>query len=193
MTRWAKVEKGDVVELKGRDYEVVKIKAAGKKAKVKVRGKGGEFTAEVKLTDKVKRVPDPLYDEDGRMRRWAKPSEVKHAPKVAPGDPAQTKPPKKPSGDPWETRRDKVERRLEEMLGAHLVGESTDESKGYYVPPVDVSTIASHVALFHNIDPSQYGVDDLFELHGLEHAQAEDQSVTLHVNHWHTETRPKKQ
>lgn len=194
MSKWSKVSKGDGVELKGKVYEVVKIKHKGKRAKVTVRGAGGEFSAEVLLADKVKVVDaDPLYDDEGRMRRWARPSEVHNAAKVAPGDPTITKPPKgkaERSGDEWETRRDKVERRLGEMLEAKLIGEADDENAGYYVPPVDITTIASHMALFHNVDTSQYGVDDLLELHGHEHHEAENLGTTLAVNHWHTKDRP---
>lgn len=191
MAKWSKVSKGDRVELRGREYEVVKIKPKGEHAKVTVRGGGSVFESKVRLADKVTIVADPLHGKDGAQRRWAKPREVKNnEPKgLPPGDPSVRKPPAKPSGDPWETRRDKVERRLDDLLGARLVGESTDESSGYYVPPVDVSTVAAHLVLFHGTDVSAFGVDDMLELHDNEHASAL-KGHALKVNHWHTETRP---
>lgn len=196
MTTWAKVKPGERVELKGKPYVVAKIKAKGKRAKVTVVGAAGRFTSEVKLKDEVKRVKrGKLYDRDGRMQRWAEPDEVKHAARVAgqglpdAGDPAVTEPPRKKFGNPWETPRDKVERKLTELMGARLVGEADDETSGWYVPPVDVTTIAGHLALFHGTDTSSYGIDDMRELHELEHQQALS-GVALHVNHWHTEERP---
>lgn len=191
VAKWSKVSKGDRVELRGREYEVVKIKAKGSSAKVTVRGAGSVFESKVQLLDRVKIITVPLLDKRGAQQRWAKPGEVKiDEPEGLPvGDSTITKPPGKPSGDPWETHRDKVERRLDSLLGAHLVGESTGEDAGYYVPPVDISTVAAHVALFHGVDPSEYGVDDMLELHGHEHESAL-KGRALKVNHWHSETRP---
>jgi hypothetical protein len=191
MAKWSKVRKGDFVELRGRGYEVLKIKTKGKSAKVTVRGAGSVFESKVALDDKVTVVPNPLHGKDGAQRRWAHEREAKHLrePALKPGNPKVTKPPGKLSDDPWDSRRDKVERRLDEILGARLTGESTDEDAGYYVPPVDVSTIAAHLALFHGTDVSEYGVDDMLELHSNEHAAALSGNP-LKVNHWHTETRP---
>lgn len=189
MPKWSKVTAGDYVELRDRKYEVLKIKPKGTSAKVTVRGGGSVFESKVTLTDKVKVVTEPLRDKSGQMQRWAKPSEDKSKGGLPTGDPAITKPPSKRIGEAWETPRDKVERKLDRILGAHLVGQADDEGSGYYVPPVDISTVAAHVALFHGVDPSEYGVDDLLELHDNEHAQAL-KGIALKVNHWHTETRP---
>lgn len=195
MAKWSKVSKGDRVELRGREYEVVKIKAKGSSAKVTVRGAGSVFEAKVSLDDKVTIVKarDKRHDADG----WYVPTKAERKAERAAlpaGDPTVTKPPAPPSGDPWETRRDKVERRLDDILGAHLVGESTDESAGYYVPPVDVSTIMAHWVLFHGGQPSDYeGEADTLEHHEHEHAarlKHPGDYAPLKVNHWHTETRP---
>src|SRR5690606_23288779 len=149
MAKWRKVVKGDRVELRGREFEVVKIKPKGKALKVTVRGGGSVFESKVDPDAKVTIVADPLHEKSGAMRRWAKPTEAPKREPIPAGDPSVTRPPGKASGDPWETRRDEVERRLDELLGARLVGEATDESAGYYVPPVDVSTVTSHLVLFH--------------------------------------------
>lgn len=189
MPKWSKVTAGDYVELRDRKYEVLKIKPKGTSAKVTVRGGGAVFESKVALADKVTVVTEPLRDKSGQMQRWAKPSEDKSKSGLPAGDPAAVKPPRKAIGEAWETPRDKVERKLDRILGAHLVGQADDEGSGYYVPPVDGSTVAAHVALFHGVDPSEYGVDDLLELHDNQHAQALA-GIALTVNHWHTETRP---
>lgn len=194
MAKWSKVVKGDRIELRGKTFDVVKIKAKGKSAKVTVRGNGSVFESKVALADKVKIVTAPLRDKAGTQTRWAKPSEVTvKAPKepkgLGKGNPKATKPPADPSGDPWETKRDKVERKLDDLLSARLVGETKNEAEGYYVPPADEQTVAAHLALFHGIDPSEYAASTWLALHDAEHAGAlKGQALT--VNHWHTETRP---
>lgn len=187
MPKWSKVKKGDRVEVKGRDYEVVKIKPKGSKVKVALKGRGGTvFEGVMQADDKVKLAP--LRDQKGAQKRWATDTEVKRG--LPAGNPKATKPPAKAIGDPWETPRDKVERRLADILGAHLVGEATDEDAGYYVPPVDVATIGAHLALFHGVtELAEYGVDDMLELHDNQHASAL-KGVPLTVNHWHTKVRP---
>lgn len=190
---WADVNAGMRVELKGREYVVTKIKPKGKRAVVVVVGGGGRFESEVKVKDAVKIIkaakPDKskLRSSTGQMNRWA--TEKEHARAVPQGDAGQTTPPRPAMGEAWETPVDKVERKLAKVLGAHLVGEATDESSGYYVPPVDVTTIAAHLALFHGTDVSAYGIDDLVELHRNEHESALA-GQALHVNHWHTKERP---
>ncbi len=191
--KWSKVEAGQHVELKGRTFEVVKIKLKGGTAKVTVKGGGGTFESKVNGSDKVKLAadPHPLKDKSGRQQRWAKPAEVKNA-GLEQGDTTQVEPPHKAKGDPWETRKDKVERRLDELLGAHLVAETDDASAGWYVPPVDISTVAAHVALFHDLDPSNYySAVDLLAAHEVEHDGIDNgNGHLLKVNHWHTEVRP---
>lgn len=188
MPRWSKVKRGDAVVLKGATFEVVKIKAKGKHAKVTVRGAAGTFESKVPLDGKVERAP--LYDGNGAMTRWAGKGEVKRRDPIPAGNPKVTKPPAKPSGDPWETSRDKTERLLERALGAVLIGEATDEGAGYYVPLPDVSNIAGHLLTFHGADPSAYGDEGaMLADHAAMHAEAAGGSP-LKVNHWHTKTRP---
>lgn len=193
MAKWSKVEAGDNVELKGRVFEVVKIKVKGEHAKVTVRGAGSVFESKVLLADKVKVVTPPLHDKSGAQARWAKPKEntMREPAGLEAGNPAVTKPPVNANGDPWETRRDKVERRLDDLLGAKLVGETNDASAGYYVPPVDITIVAAHLALFHGVKVGDYGIDDMLELHQTEHRNALMAGAPgLAVNHWHTEVRP---
>lgn len=193
MSTWGDVSKGDTVVLRGRPYRVEKIKASGKRARVTVTANGGAFTSDVRLKDDVE--IRPLRDERGAQTRWAKKHEVDaEIGPVPKGDPEATSPPRKPSADSWESRRDRVERRLEEVLGAHLVGEATGESVGYYVPPVDVTTVAAHWMIFHHGDEwVEAAPADLLSMHWVEHLAVEaggDDGKGLKVNHWHTETRP---
>jgi hypothetical protein len=194
--KWSKVGKGDRVQLRGREYEVVKIKPKGKRAKVTVRGGGSVFESTVALSDKVTivKAADKRRDADG----WYKPTKAQRAAEpgrsLPPGDPSVTTPPLHAVGSPWESRRDKVEERLERVLGAVLVGEATDESAGYYVPPVDVTTVDAHLVLFHGWQPSDWDEDtDRVKAHEAEHADRlgnPEGYTPLPVNHWHTERRP---
>lgn len=200
-TRWSDVKKGDVVELNGRDWRVVKIKAGKKKAEVMVEHKGRYGSSKVKLADRVTIAKKgdgtkrgPLTDASGTAQRWATKKEAAEVGVGLPvGDSTVTKPPKKPSADPWERPADRIEKKLDELLSARLVGASTDESKGYYVPPIDVTTVAAHLALFHGGIPERLheeGEGAMLKAHDAQHAEAL-KGAPLAVNHWHTETRPK--
>lgn len=170
-TTWADVKKGSVVELSGREYRVVKIKPKGKKAAVMVETKGRYAESKVKLSDRVVIVKKgdgtkrgPLYDESGTARH----------------------------GDPWERPVDRIERKLDELLSARLVGISTDENAGYYVPPVDASTVAAHLALFHGGIPEACDDDEtkMLAAHDAQHAAALKGEGVLQTNHWHVSKRP---
>ena len=199
-TTWAKIEKGATVELNGRPYLVEKIKPGKKTAEVKLSHKGRASKGEVRLKDPVvmstasptsKR--GPLHDERGTMQRWATKSELKEAMGrgLPPGDHTKTKPPEKPKGDLWETPVGRVERKLDQILGARLVGVSTDENVGYYVPPVDSSTVAAHLALFHGGIPEHMDNEgSMLIMHAAQHAAALKGEGVLQTNHWHTEKRP---
>ena len=189
---WSDIVKGDHVELNGKVWLVAKIKVGGKRAKVTVERGSMRRSAEVKARDavvKVKPEAAPLRTAGNAQARWATKAESAERQGLPPGDASVTKPPAKPSGDPWETPRDRVERKLDAILGAVLVAEGGPE--GYYVPPVDVTTIASHLALMHpNIyDPAK---DEATMLagHEHEHKAAREGRLKLDVNHWHTKSRP---
>ncbi len=201
-TTWADVKKHDVVELAGREYRVVKIKPKGKKAAVMVETKGRYAESKVKLSERVVIVKKgdgtkrgPLHDETSAQRRWATKRELEDSlgKGLPAGDPSVTKPPTKAkSGDPWETQADRIEKTLGDLLSARLVGVATDEDAGYYVPPVNVTTVASHLALFHGGIPEACADDEkkMLAVHEVQHAEAL-RGMALAVNHWHTPTRPK--
>ena len=196
-TTWAKIEKGATVELNGRPYLVEKIKRDGKRATIKISHKGRASKGEVRLKDPVvlstasptsKR--GPLHDAAGTMQRWA--TKAEHRETLPAGDPAVTTPPEKPKGDLWETPVGRVERKLDALLGARLVGVATDEGVGYYCPPVDSSTIAAHLVLFHGGIPEACKDSEakMLEAHSTEHAAALKGQAALSSNHWHSEKRP---
>jgi hypothetical protein len=187
---WRDVEKGDVVELGGRFLTVTKAKAKKHdRIAVTVIDKLGEFSSVVGAGDKVKvEPPAPLHTPDGRQNRWAKEAESDRADEVRrsslpKGDTSITKRPAKPAGGPWDAPKGKAEKALEDILGAHLVGEATDENAGYYVPPVDEQTVATHSLIFHG---HVLEVQD----HAIEHIDITKGRVAPLVNHWHTEKRP---
>lgn len=197
---WANVAKGDLVELGGREWTVARIKPKGKKAKVVVEHRGREAESVVKLSDRVvlvKPKKGPLHEKvtptSSAQARWAKKSEAAlPEPRGLPrGDASVTKPPAKPRGDVWDRPADRIEKKLDDLLSARLVGESTDESAGYYVPPVSVATVAAHLALFHGGIPDAAESDEgrMLAAHTAQHA-AVNRGAPLAVNHWHTATRP---
>ena len=207
MYKWRDIVAGAIVDMGGKPFTVEKIKVKGKAVKVTVTSKAGTFTrelkgkAEVALYDvPVKATPPrssrppgpsravaeaevaggPLHDASGRQRRWAEPGEgvVLEAPAPAKG------------GD-WSAPKGKAEATVASLLGAFLVGESTDTASGWYVPPVDPSTIAGHLMLFHDLVPESVDWETLAQMHADQHARAlVHPFTTLFVNHWHTEQRP---
>jgi hypothetical protein len=76
-----------------------------------------------------------------------------------------------------------------------LVAETDDEAAGYYVPPVDVTTIAAHLAIFHAAadEPRRGSAHARRRRHARaprRRARAAGNGAALAVNHWHTKTRP---
>lgn len=197
MPKWSKIEAGENVLLKGESYVVEAITKKPKKGKaiVTINGRRGRFAGrEVKLDDKVERGSDdpkggkpekvkgdPLHDAEGRQRRWAHPGELEAV--IAPH---------KPKGGPWDKPKGAAEKAVAKILGATLVGETDDEHVGWYVPPVDPSTIAAHLMLFHDIALDGETYAEMVKLHDDAHARHEREpfGAPLHVNHWHKEKRP---
>lgn len=202
---WADVKKGDAVELAGRVWIVAKIKPAGKKATVKLERDGRTSKGKVRLKDPVVRKVgfarrareererrDALHDRNGAQNRWATDRELREAMTrpLPEGDFTKRKPPEKPTGGKWGKAKGDAEKVLA-SIGARLVGEAKDENAGYYVPPVDVSTVAAHLALFHGGIPE--ACDDepkMLRAHEAQHAAAKKGEGALAVNHWHEERRP---
>lgn len=199
MPKWRDVSAGEAVILKGERYEVTKAKLNKKGTKVRVilEGRRGRFDREVDAKLKVERAPapatgsgsskparkvkgDPLHDEDGRQRRWATQGELDAV--VAP-DPEKLR-------APWAKAKGKAEKAVTSVLGATLVGQATDPDVGWYVPPVDPSTIDAHLLLFHDLQP-EGDYKTKAKMHEKLHADhLAGPFAPLHVNHWHTKERP---
>lgn len=178
--KWSKIKAGDRIELGGRDWTVEKIKPKGKRLRVSVRSGAHRAESKVDPSEKVHLAGDKEKPRQSQARAGS-------------NKPQPTRPPRPADGDPWETQQDRMERKLDEILQARLIGEATDEDAGYYVPPVDVSTIASHLAIFHGADPSEHGGEgEMLDAHTAEHLRAEAGKATLAINHWHTKKRPTK-
>lgn len=187
MITYGDLVKGDRIELRGAAYEVVKAKRKGKAVKLTVKGDRGTFESEVKAKGEVTLVA--LDGPAGEQQRWATPEEYRRS--LPPGDPSATKRPAKAKGEAWDAKpTDPAEVAVTEILGAHLVGEATDENVGHYVPPVDVSTVGAHLLIFHDVAGDQYATTaDALTLHAQHHADAAT-GAAMHVNHWHTKKRP---
>ena len=172
--KWKRVEVGQIVELGGREWIVEKHKPKGKRILVAVRSGTHRDEAKVDPDAKVTIVE-------------RKPPKPKKASSPA-------KPPKPAHGDPWETQQDRIERKLDEILGAKLVGESIDGGAEYYVPMVDVTTVAGHLAIFHAgealPDWTFDSEEQMITAHARAHTDANAGTHTLATMHWHTENRP---
>lgn len=196
-TIWADLKKGASVELAGKTWTVLKIKSKGEDAKVTVERRGRQVKSVVRLKDAVTVVSATatLTDASGLQSRWA--TQVEHdaalnSSSLAAGDATITRPQSKPSGDPWQAQRSETEAMITDLLQARLVGEAADERVGYYVPPVGITTVAAHLALFHGGIPDAVASDDarMIAAHEAQHVAALT-GAPLAVNHWHTDTRPK--
>lgn len=195
MPKWRDIKSGEAVLLKGERYEVTKAKLNKKGTKVRVvlEGRRGTFDREVDAKLKVERAGapatsgkparkvkgDPLHDETGAQRRWATQGELEA---VLPPEPAE--------GGKWAKPKGKAEKAITSVLGATLVGEATDPDVGWYVPPLDPSTIDAHLLLFHEVQP-----EGDYKTKAAMHERLHTDAVAgpfapLHVNHWHTKERP---
>jgi hypothetical protein len=192
MTTWADVQRGDAVKLGSRTLVVKKAKRDGKRVHVVIKDHLGTFERDVKAKDKVEVVQDSvlkigggidfdklgkqmgLHDDTGAQQRWAEPAES-----------LADETPKPVTGSPWTTQADRAEEALA-TIGARLVAESHDGEKSWYVPPVDVSTVAAHWLVFHGGDPAMLDSMALLAHHNQQHKDY----TTFKVPHTHTEVRP---
>lgn len=187
---WSKIRKGDALDLGGRVWTVEKIKPGKKKAEVKIRHKSNVVRDTVKLTDKVRIAADgdtqlgARYGK-GRSQRYPDGKAV-----TPPPAKQKKRPPEPATGDPWETQQDRIEKQLERILGARLIGEATDTDAGYYVPPVDVTTVAAHLVIYHGTDITALDATEMLKVHHQEHEDHLAGSHRFAQNHWHTEKRP---
>lgn len=180
--KWSKVEPRTIVELSGREWTIESIKV--KKGRAKVVVTSGAHRAESKV------------DADEKVKVVASAPRKRETPISPPTDPrrAAPRPQENVHGDPWETPQDKTEKLLKSALGARLVAESPEGAPGYYVPPMDITTIASHLVIFHGTIPADIRNDEaaMMHWHRAEHERIDSTGELPEgaLNHWHSETRP---
>lgn len=174
--KWSKIRRGDVVELGGREWRVLEAKAKKKHVAVVIESGSHRAASKVDPDEKVRVIDVQAREKAAKAQRRAD----------------AHKPPAPAIGDPWETQQDRIEKKLDEVLGARLVGEATDAERGYYVPMVDGATVAAHLAIFHGGIPE--GMSDeqaMIGHHAQIHVDAlERRELITPVHHWHTENRP---
>jgi hypothetical protein len=89
---------------------------------------------------------------------------------------------------------DDAEKAVVEILGATPVGDKPGADEVYVCPPLDITTIAGHLYIFHGITGLDLRKPDGWvearSVHENEHEKPIDQ---LHVPHRHEKTRPETQ
>ena len=183
MTTWADVKRGDVVELKGAAWLVVKAKRKGKAVKVTVKGGAGTFAREVKAKTPVTIADEataagPLRDARGAQRRWATDGEATA---------------ELGKGEKWSApASDKVGKRVESILGGKLAAQSPPGVDGYAVPLIELTTVRAHLAIFHALPGPEQPVDDAEALavHKRDHETSDHETRDGWVAHWHSKRRP---
>lgn len=168
--KWSKVSRGDTVVAGGIPWVVEKIKIKGKRAKVTIRNGSRVAESKVDLADKVKLAPSSSAPKKEKPRK-----------------PISRKPPAPATGNPWETQEDRIEKKLDQILGAKLIGEG--DERGFYVPPPDITTIDTHMLVFHGGIPDVRR-DSIIEAHAKQHLLAEAGKIEFAIDHWHTDKRP---
>lgn len=203
---------GDVLDIKGALWTVLKAKSKGKLVKLAIESRRGSFTESVapdstytvlvrpKTGAIVKPVLEKRTPSRSRQARWADPKEITPPPESTPADPS------------WK-HVGKEDRPLVEELGAKLVGVEVEGGK-LVVPPANDTTLFGHLATMHGVrfdgatvaeakawarsnDPggdvtADQALDVLsfqraYELHERLHADF----ASLPVPHWHRSRAPK--
>lgn len=182
LKRWAKVEAGWSVVLKGQPWtvEAIRVNKKGTKAEVTVRGAAGTFTREMDATAKV----EVRLVKVGSFRvrpEVAKRVEAKRAAPAQPVDKAKTKKRKEAAEKVRLPRENtEAERNVEGFLQGVPV--ATEDVHGtFHIPAVDPSTINAHLYLFHGIDANwPTGYAEAKALHDKLHAEGTTRPVHVH-------------
>lgn len=92
---------------------------------------------------------------------------------------------------PWSEPDTPAEAIVEEVLGASLEAVKLSEGEVWIVPPVDITTIASHMLIYHGIEGVDVRVVGGWEEAKAQHHADHEQSIDdLHVPHRHEAGRP---
>lgn len=186
--KWAKVAAGDLVELRGDAWTVEKAKAKKAGLEVTVARGAERFTAVVDPGGKVKRAtPPPSPDGhpadaegsaklDGAIKRKA--AEKRQAL-------TETRDRRPTRAEDAEVVRDDVAApsEAEEKVSAFLQGVPTatrDVHGSWVVPPVDYSTVAAHLRIFHALDVTTLTPDEMLAQHAALHASGDGSPFHRH-------------
>lgn len=94
----------------------------------------------------------------------------------------------------WAKPEDQAEANIVDGLGAVIMGTRPTPTQEWIVPPVDISTIAAHLYIFHGISSVDVrkpgGYAEALELHDAQHELDQAGSATLHEPHRHEADRP---
>lgn len=92
---------------------------------------------------------------------------------------------------PWSEPDTPAEKVVEEVLGATLEAVKPGLDEAYIVPLVDVSTIASHMLIFHGIEAVDVRAAGGWEQAKADHDAEHERDIDdLHVPHRHAAGRP---
>lgn len=183
--KWGKVAQGDLVELRGDAWTIEKAKPKKKGLEVTVARGAERFTAVVDPDGKIKRAtPPPLPDTegsaklDGAIKRKAAEKQAFRTPAVE-----RTRRPTRL--EDAEAVRDEVAEPspAEEKVSAFLQGVPTatkDVHGSWVVPPVDYSTVAAHLRIFHALDVTTLTPDEMLAQHEALHASGDGSPFHRH-------------
>lgn len=93
-------------------------------------------------------------------------------------------------GKAWSETDTPAEEVVAEVLGGKLEAVQPGKGEIWIVPPVDQSTIAAHLFVYHGIAPAGReagSVESMMEAHAEDHERDADE---LHVPHRHSKKRP---
>lgn len=93
-------------------------------------------------------------------------------------------------GKAWSEPDTPAEKVLADVLGAEVEAVQPGPGELWVVPPVDQSTVAAHLFVYHGIDPAGREVGDVEGMLARHNADHERDAADLHVPHRHSRKRP---
>lgn len=186
--KWSKVEAGDVVLHDGERMTVKKV-GGGKVILTGVATPFLRIPAEGKA--KVVTEVESAAERESREREEARLNRrIKSAAKENSRIREATDAKREREKVEWAKPEDKAEKRIADLLDGKLVAVQVAVDGPYEVPPLDPTTIHSHLLIMHSIEAGALSFADLVTLHEHEHAKAAAEPFhRLTVPHTHPERR----
>jgi hypothetical protein len=191
-TKWRKIRAGAEVELKGQLWHVETIDVGKKKVAVTLSRVGKPSIKYSGKVDPEAKVPAMQWVKskpgESVFDTFARDQAKKQKKRAADPEPLIG-----PAGKEWLTPQGPAEVAIVGKLDGKLVGVQPGKGEWYICPPVDVSTIAGHLYLFHGVGPVDVrrvgGYDEAVVTHDVEHARKPTLGP-LKVPHTHDPKRP---